>query len=158
LLNFSFRHPYLRYPLYNFIPIAGQVWKYNSTIDKWTRVVGGYGKDNNSAGFGDRQNQYLWSFEVFNDQIYCGTMHPDPTTIKLTRDKLFNWKISFPLQSGRGEIWRSSDGKNWEPVVDDGFNDRYNVGIREMKVYNNSLIAATFNINTRCEVWKLNGS
>ena len=81
-------------------------------------------------------------------------MHPDPTTIRITREGLLKWTLAFDLQSGKGELWRSADGSNWEQINEDGFDDEYNVGIREMKVFNNSLIASTFNINTGCEVWK----
>ena len=35
------------------------------------------------------------------------------------------------------------------------FEDEYNVGFRELKIYNDSLIGSTMNVNTGLEVWEI---
>jgi hypothetical protein len=141
------------YPLNYLVAPGAQVWKYNATIDKITRVVGGRFRGNFSAGFGDKRNVYLWCVEVINNNLYVGVMHEEPINVILKRNRLLNWNITIETPKGRGQLWKY-DSKNWEQVVGDGFGDDYNIGIREIKFYNNSLIAATFNLKTGCEVWK----
>ena len=156
LFDFSLAMPtdVLRYPLFNLVPRSGQIWKYNASNEKWSRVVGGWGKNNNSAGFGDRLNQYLWSVSVFNEHLYVGTLHNDPHVIRLNREGLFNWTVGTDIVCGKAELWRTSDGENWEKAINDGFGDNYNFGIRELEVYKNKLYAFTTNMNTGCEVWR----
>jgi hypothetical protein len=54
---------------------------------------------------------------------------------------------------GPAQLWRY-DGENWERLVGNGFGDDYNIGIRTMIIYDNSLIALTGNSKTGCEMWK----
>ena len=124
--------------------------------------MGGFGKRNDSNGFGDNKNIEVWSIAVYNNFIYAGTMHPEPAIVKIKANGL-KWRIYAQKNRGAGEIWMY-DGK-WRQVVGDevhalnpenppnGFGDEYNIGIRVMEVYNNSLIAGTLNINTGCEIW-----
>jgi hypothetical protein len=135
---------------------GASVWKYNSSNDKWMEVVGGKVWRNRkipTSGFGDPKNLYFWSIEIYNNHLYIGTGHLEPIDIVLNRTKFLKWNLCAKLPKGQGEIWRY-DGENWEQINIGGFGDEYNVGIREMKVYNNILIAATMNVNTGCEVWK----
>lgn len=146
------RHNSLKYYL------AGtQIWKYNSTTDRWVRVVGKFGHKSTSGGFGDLQNTYLWSVEADEDYLYVGTMHPDSTDITLTRNGFKDWSICIERTKGHGQLWRYN-GETWDCIVGKGkgleFDDEYNVGMREMKIYNNNLIMGTMNANTGCEVWK----
>ncbi len=147
-------------PILSIPPIGAQIWKYNTS--KWQIVLGGFGKGNESNGFGDNKNIEVWSIAVYNSFIYAGTMHPEPAIVKIKANGL-KWRIYAEKNKGAGEIWRY-DGK-WKQVVGDevhflnpanppnGFGDEYNIGIRVMKVYNNSLIAGTLNINNGCEIW-----
>jgi hypothetical protein len=152
--NGKFRAPPIR--LIKYVQSLGtKIFKYNSTTDKLTMVVGGPGTKNNSAGFGDKLNQYSWSVVVHDDYMYVGTWHPDRVNFTFKRKKLLNWDLSIGLKTGCAQIWRTSDGFNWEKITDEGFGDKYNMGVRAMQVYNNSLYAATVNIVTGCEVWKL---
>lgn len=145
---FSFSIPRLFLPF----PIPAQIWKYNETMDKWTRVVGGIGRTSNSAGFGHPRNIRIWSMAVFNDQLYAGTAKAERSNIIIKRNHLLNWTVSME-QKGQGEIWRYNEN-NWEQINNPGFEDEYNVGIRSMEAYNNSLIVGTINTNTGCELWK----
>jgi len=139
--------------------LAGtQIWKYNSTTDRWIRVVGGFGRQSNDAGFGDLQNIYLWSVTSNEDYLYVGTSHPDSVDITIARNSFKNWSVCMEKTRGHGQIWRY-DSKNWECLVGEGkgleFEDEYNAGFRELILYNNNLIGSTMNVNTGCEVWEI---
>ena len=150
--NFLSRLPDYFRPLTTFISLGGQIWRYNSSHDKWTREIGGLGKGKNSAGFGDQKNQYLWSVVATNDHLYVGTMHPEPINLELNRNNFLKWDLIFNTPKGIGELWRY-DGINWEQIILDNFDDQYNIGIRSLKLFNSSLIAGTMNINSGCEIW-----
>ena len=134
-----------------------EIWKYNSTKDKWTRIVGGILKGNFSGGFGDIKNEYPWSMEVFEDYLYVGTARLDPIDFiisKPSKNLPFGFLgISVDTPCGGTQIWRY-DGVEWLKINNDGFGDIYNVGVRELKVYQNSLIGLTMNVKTGCEMWK----
>lgn len=138
------------------IPSLAQVWKYNSTTDKWTRVVGGIGNKNTSAGFGDPLNCRVWSMKVYNNSLYVGTAHPGPIAAELKRNSFLNWTVVVGELNGNGEIWEYN-GDYWSQVdLPKDLDDGYNIGIREMSVFNNSLIIGTFNLEKGCELWKYN--
>lgn len=158
IFDFDFVIPDLKYPTFNLAPRSGRIWKYNDTSEKWSRVVGGWGKTNNSAGFGDRLNQYLWAVSTYNEKMYVGTLHLDPSIIRLNIEGLFNCKLSVDVPTGKAELWSTSDGCNWEQVNNGGFGDEYNLAIRELEVYNDSLYACTVNVGSGCEVWEFNDS
>jgi hypothetical protein len=148
--GFLMCHPIRRFSSYGL-----DIFKYNSTTDKWIKVVGGLFRGNASSGFGDSRNEYPWSMIVHDDYLYVGTLCIDPLEFFLSRKKLFKWGIGVNMLTGGGELWRF-DGINWEQVNEDGFGDNFNVGIRELAVYNDCLIACTMNISDGCEVWKYN--
>jgi hypothetical protein len=151
--NFLSRLPDFFRPMTTFFSLGGQIWKFNSTNNKWTREIGGFLKGNNSAGFGDNKNQYFWSVAKTDDYLYVGTMHPEPINLELNRNSFFNWNLVIKTPKGIGELWRYN-GNIWEQEVLDNFNDEYNIGIRSLKFFNNSLIAGTMNVNTGCEIWE----
>jgi len=130
-----------------------QIWKFNADKEEWTRVIGGFGKENTCAGFGDSNNKYLWSVEVHDGYLYVGTGHPNAMNIVFSRKSFFNWSACLEIPKGKGELWRY-DGENWEQFNEDGFGDEYNLGIRVLKEFNNNLFAGTMNIKTGLEVWK----
>ena len=139
-----------------FTPSLAQVWKYNAVNDKWTRIVGGLGERNDSAGFGDPLNNRVYAMEIFDDCLYVGTLHPDPTNVTLKRNGFLNWNISLGRLHGVAEIWRYN-GKYWEQILlPDEARDGHNFGIQEMSVFNNSLIIGTFNLQNGCELWEYN--
>jgi len=132
-----------------------QIWKYNADDDEWTKVIGGFGKKNTCAGFGDFNNRYLWSVEVHDDYLYVGTGHPNSMNVVFTRNRFLNWSASVEIPKGKGELWRF-DGENWEQANEDGFGDEYNLGIRVLKSYKNKLYAGTMNLKDGCEIWEKN--
>lgn len=150
-------------PILSIPPMGAQIWKYNASNDKWRIILGGFERKNSSNGFGDNKNIEVWSIAVYNNFIYAGTMHPEPAVVRIEMCGL-KWKVYARKNKGAGEIWRY-DGNEWRQVVGDeahalnhknppnGFGDEYNIGIRAMKIYRDSLIAGTLNINTGCEIW-----
>jgi hypothetical protein len=142
----------------SFGPLNGlEIWKYNSSKDNWTRVVGGINKGNFSGGFGDIWNQYPWSMVVSGGYLYVGTLRDEPVDIIIYKEKndallsLLKVKISCPV--GGGELWRF-DGNEWQLINEKGFGDLNNMGMRALQVYKNCIIAATINCITGCEMWK----
>jgi len=133
---------------------GAEIWKYNAIDDKWTRVVGGRRKGHNdSGGFGDPKNHEMWSMVTDGEDIYVGTMYLEDIQATLKRNHFQNWSVSLETLKGPAQLW-IYDGKNWERLVGDGFGDDYNLGIRMMTIYENSLVALTYNLKTGCEMWK----
>ena len=148
-------------PFLFFKSVAAYIWKYNSTKDKWTRIIGGEQNDISGSGFGDQYNIYFWDMKTDGENLYVSTAHQDPFNAIFTRNGLFNWSIMLETPTGHGEIWQFN-GENWKNIVGKGkgleFDDKYNIGIREMNFYKNSLLIATMNVKTGCEVWELDVS
>jgi hypothetical protein len=133
---------------------GAEIWKYNVSKDKWMMVVGGRRKgQNDSGGFGDPKNHEMWSMITDGKCIYVGTMRLEDIQVTLNRNHFQNWSISMETPKGPAQLWRY-DGENWERLVGNGFGDDYNIGIRTMIIYDNSLIALTGNSKTGCEMWK----
>ena len=158
LFTYSHRLQQLN-PIKKMMTLGTNIWKYNSTADKWTKVIAGNGPDYTDGGFGDGLNVYSWDMKVYDDYLYVGTMHMEHNELIFSRNSFFNWSVMLQDNGGHGELWRY-DGANWEPLVgkEKGleFDDDYNIGIREIRGYKDDLLLATMNINTGCEVWKLN--
>jgi hypothetical protein len=57
-------------------------------------------------------------------------------------------------ESTGGQIWRTRDGWQWEPVVGDGFGDPANIKIESLLAHEGSLFAVTFNEQTGVQVWR----
>jgi hypothetical protein len=142
---------------------GAELWKYNNTANKWTRLVGGLNwnsifKHNFedlshlSGGFGETKNIYFWSMEIYNNQLYIGTFHPNCFNLNL-KYALGKLKIYFLIPTGSAQIWFTEDGMNWTKCIDYGFGDYYNIGVRSLKQYNNGLIACCVNAQTGCEIW-----
>lgn len=153
VFTFGQGFPRVLYPLRRYLNRGLEIWKYNSTLDKWSRVVGGIGKGTFNGGFNDVKNEYPWDMKVYNGSLYIGTLNADHGNFTFTRNRLLNWNLSWATPEGNAELWRY-DGSNLEQINNDGFNDRYNVGIRELIGYKNKIYAATMNLKTGCQVWE----
>ena len=119
--------------------VGCQVWRTNGTVDPsdpprfiWEKIMDG--------GFDDPQNGVILSSAVFDGSLYMGTQN------------FFD----------QAELWRTTDGINWDPVTTTGFMDIPNYDFRgfgngymwRMIVYNNSLFVGTLNPILGCQVWK----
>ena len=69
-------------------------------------------------------------------------------------DSKLHLSVILKIPTGGAQVWQF-DGNDWNQINFDGFGDEFNIGIREMILFNNKLIACTMNINTGCEVWQL---
>jgi len=106
------------------------VWKASADGNTWTRV--------NNLGFGTPLQQEAITAAVFNNALYVGT---------------YNNSNAFAY-IGPAQVWRSTDGTNWENVVVSGFGDNNNLAIWSMFVYAEELYAITGNNVTGSELWK----
>ena len=94
----------------------------------WEEVVGDAPGAAMPRGFGDSNLQL--NAEVFQDMLYVGT-------------------LNF---ADHAEIWRTSNGINWEPVEQYGFR-RNNHHIYRLWVYDDKLIVGTKNMLSGGEIW-----
>ena len=129
-----------------------QIWRTQDGIH-WSRVLDRGFRDFLPETEQNVHNTYAWGAEVFQDYLYIGT---------------FNTNSVFRLQNSGCQLWRTSDGEDWEEVEcpgGDGFGEKENYGIRHMVVYNDELYVATAtdayqpngpNVQG-CEIWKYDG-
>lgn len=129
-----------------------QIWRTQDGIH-WSRVLDRGFRDFLPEAEQNVHNTYAWGAEVFQDHLYIGT---------------FNTNSVFRLQNSGCQLWRTSDGEDWEEVEcpgGDGFGEKENYGIRHMVVYNDELYVATAtdayqpngpNVQG-CEIWKYDG-
>jgi hypothetical protein len=114
------------------------------------------------AGFGNPMAFYGWSLEVWNDELYVGNL--DTTVFLRYVDDYPGELPDIPdleeimaaakIISGC-DLWKSGDGRTWEPVTITGFRNPDNYGFRTMKAVNNGLYVGTANPFTGCEIWKI---
>ena len=108
---------------------GAEIWRCAATIcnsqSDWTKVV-----DN---GFGDAENQYIYGGAIFDNRLYAVVQNASTGV----------------------QIWRTSDGLNWEPVNKDGLGDSNNsyIWLNAMAVHNNRLYIGTSNWANGGEVW-----
>lgn len=95
-------------------------------------------KQVNEDGFGDPLNIYAWAMKAFNGYLYVGTGH-----LASARDEY----------SGTAELWRF-DGTNWEQIIDDGFGNPNNTGIRNLVIYKDYLYAGVLNAVEGAQIWR----
>lgn len=131
--------------------------------DSWDLVVGNLRvtPDGRKAplsgfppGFGNLFNGYFWSLEVLEGWLYLGTMdstiwlrwlRPDAYQARVSR--LVNRVGAEAIVANEGgcDLWRSADGENWLPVTRTGFDNPYNLGIRNLVPSPHGLFAAVAN-------------
>ena len=131
-----------------------EIWKYNSTTDDLTMVVGGRNNGNFSGGFGDPCNEYPWAMIVYNNSIYVGTSHPDSYDITIERMGFLKYGLTIQAPKGGCELWKLNK-TSCEQINQNGFGNDYNVGIRELIVYQDKLLSGVFNVKTGCEIWEI---
>ncbi len=78
---------------------------------------------------------------IFKGKLYIGT---------------YNYGYLGRTTDG-AQIWRTSDGITWEPVLLDGFNDKDNRSITAMAVFGGYLYAATNKAFEPCKIYKTDG-
>lgn len=91
----------------------------NFRIQKFSPGTPGW-KQSNINGFGIRGNGAISSMAEFGGYLYAGT-------------------------GGEGQLWRSADGVNWQPVMGNGFDGSGNYWITSLFVFDGQLYAGTYN-------------
>ncbi len=97
--------------------LPDQIWR---TVDgvNWEVVV--------ADGFGNPGTDSMGAFATYKDYLYVG-------------------EGVYYEEGYAGQIWRSRDGLQWEPVVMDGFGNPLDVKVDGLIVYNGYLYAYTVN-------------
>lgn len=92
----------------------------------------------NQDGFGEVNNNAVYTLETFDGDLYAGTSNAD----------------------AGAQLWRSPDGISWSQMAADGFSDTffdrsYNQSINDLQAYNGYLYASTYNNDPNGgEVWR----
>ncbi len=104
---------------------GGEVWRLGPD-GQWIRV--------NEPGFGSgAASPAIIDLFVFQGQLYAGT----------------GWNNETP-----GQLWRSSNGTNWQPVTTDGFHDSDNIAITNFVAFKGMLYAGTGTIDSSAQIWR----
>jgi hypothetical protein len=100
---------------------GAQIWKTHDGMD-WTRAV--------TNGFGNHDNNGIYSFEAFNGYLYAGTGN-----------------------AAAAELWRGN-GASWTPANTNGFGNANNKGISALAAFKGNLYAGTRNPTQGGELWR----
>ena len=84
-------------------------------------------------GLEDMSNAYTWTMDVFQGKLVIGTFNSG----------LYGGLYGPLPLDGRAELWCSSDGQNWDLMMDDGFGSKYTYGIRSMVATEDTLYMGT---------------
>jgi sugar lactone lactonase YvrE len=155
----------------------------NHRIQKFAPGVPGW-RQVNINGFGDRNNWGVLALEVFKGDLYAGTRNPvlgasvwrtaDGTIWNQVSEPGFSgafgntnsmvWDLAvFGDQlyataasdnSGRGQLWRTADGSTWSQIVNAGFGDSDDTGVRALAAWGNMFYACTYNRVNGVEIWR----
>ena len=118
-------------------------------------------------GFGWYLNVYCWYMHEYEDQLYMGTWDMSRAMEWLAQDaehalpeisSLLDELLARDEDWGSplgGDLYRTADGIDWEPVFVDGFDRPDNHGIRTMETTDMGMFVGTENPYTRLEVWLL---
>lgn len=105
-------------------------------------------------GFGNLFNGYIWSMAEHDGWLYVGTMDSMSWVEWLdlahyperTRTFVEGVGLDNILKNEAGcDLWRSADGENFLPVTRAGFDNRYNLGLRNLLSTPAGLVAGVAN-------------
>jgi hypothetical protein len=138
--------------------------------DTWEVIVGP-ARDNPLSGyrpgFGWYLNAYCWYMKEHAGYLYLGTWDMSRTIAFLGQDAesvapafkpLLDELVARPQDWGSpmgGDLYRTLDGVQWEPIFLDGLGNPDNHGIRTLESTPLGLFVGTENPFTRLEVWLL---
>ncbi len=143
---------------------AGNLYVADSDNHRVQKFAPGYPgwRQANINGFGDPNNSFISTLDVFGGQMYAGTW--SARVWRTSNGQTWSpfqpgWSESTALYDTQpfssflyfgtytddgGEIWRT-DGISWTQVVSGGFGDANNLIINALAVYSDALYAATGN-------------
>lgn len=87
-------------------------------------------------GLGDFFNSVIWSLGVHNNVLYLGTHQWEAFRCL---------EINAPNIVGGYQLWASSNGENWTPVIEDGRGNPADVGVRTLQSTPHGLFVGTSN-------------
>lgn len=137
----------------------------------------------NTDGFGNPNTVAVTALENFGGQLYAGaTSYTDGAQVWRTSDGTDWMPVSQPgftstltntnaviidlvefkgeLYAGSGwaglpgQVWRTSNGTEWQQVVGDGFGNPDNIGIGTFTVFSDTIYAGASNATDGLEVWR----
>jgi hypothetical protein len=88
----------------------------------------GFGPTPETAG----SSQYIWQIQAQNGSLYAGTLESGGQGVT----------------SNGFHLWGSDDGITWSLVIDDGFGNPFNQGVRKLESSPLGLFVGTANPNT----------
>ena len=146
----------------------------SSTSGTWVQA--------NTDGFGDLNNESVFSLEVYSGSLYAGTYNPvTGAQIWLSQDGQnwsnvisdgFGYSYNYGIDdlvefkgdiyagtavntyTNGAELWRSSNGVDWTRVISHGFGDVNNLELWNLQEFNNKLYVGTLNSNSGAQVWR----
>lgn len=136
--------------------------------DSWEVVVGKKHSEplaEYPAGFGWYLNVYCWYMKEHQGHLYLGTWDMSRTIAFLGQDvesvappfkPLLDELVVRPQDWGSpmgGDLYRTADGVQWEPIFLDGLGNPDNHGIRTLESTPSGLFVGTENPFTRLEVY-----
>jgi hypothetical protein len=107
-----------------------------------------------ASGFGNVFNGYFWAMEEHDGWLYLGTMDSTiwvrflktesyPQSVRQIVEEVGPENI---VENDAGcDLWRTFDGENWLPITSVGFDNVYNLGIRNMVSTSHGLFIAVAN-------------
>lgn len=113
-----------------------------------------YPLSGHTAGFDNLFNGYVWRMCEYQGWLYAGTfswanMLPYAPLNVWPEDVLkliTQWGIEhLNRKYGGFQLWRSADGVKWLPVTRNGFDNKYNWGVRNFAATPHGLFVATAN-------------
>ena len=100
------------------------------------------------AGFGNPYNQHMWQMEVFDDELYVGTY--DASTSLKDQDPAPN------IADGMGfDLYRTPNGVDFEQLTTNGFNDKFNYGVRTLQATPYGMFLGTANVYYGLQIWRI---
>jgi hypothetical protein len=133
----------------------------------------------NVPGFGNPDNLYSWSMQVFGDHLYVGTLN-NVTGPEVWRYDGTAWEkvLERPVSTGNtgfrsmtvfgdmlyvssvndtqgAELWRTSDGVNWQAMITGGNGNPLNTSFRGLTAFRNWLYMGMQNQSgTGGQLWR----
>jgi len=154
----------------------------NHRVQKFALGVPGW-QQVNINGFGERWSGGIIALEVFNNQIYASEANWGQGARLWRSENGVDWTVvtepgfgnaygsanpavpdmivfSNYLYAGTGwagnplQIWRTSNGVNWEQVENSGFDVPENTAVEAFEVFNNRIYASVQNTSTGAQIWR----
>lgn len=134
--------------------------------DKWDLVVGDpragiLPLSGQASGFGNPFHLYCWSMVPYRGRLYLGTFDA-ATFMRLAKESgapmplppgMTQEQFDGILSKAGGGLYWSDDGVQWNEVMQNGFGDWYNYGLRNMIVHRGVLWVGLSNPFYGLEMW-----